>query len=81
MKLMVSALDHSANIHLKAVKENLGAEVELTGVFDSSLGNPYIDVSALAVMGFADVANKLPFFLRLSRKLVELAAHADKVLL
>ena len=81
VKLMVSALDHSANIHLKQVKENLGDIVELTGVFDQSLGNPYVDVSALAVMGFTDAVKKLPFFLRLSRRMAEKAADADKVML
>lgn len=78
---MVSALDHSANIHLKEVKKQLSDKVELTGIFDRSLGNPYVDISSLAVMGFTDVINKLPFFLKLSRKMVELAADADKVML
>lgn len=81
MKLLVSALDHSANIHLKEVKEKLSDKVELTGIYDQSLGNPHVDISSLAVMGFTDVINKLPFFLRLSRKMVELAADADKVML
>jgi lipid-A-disaccharide synthase len=78
---MVSALDHSANIHLKAVMENLDGKVEFTGIFDAALGTPYMDISALAVMGFSDVINKLPFFLKLQRKMVELSEKADKVLL
>lgn len=81
MNLLVSALDHSANIHLKEVKDKLSDKVELTGIFDRSLGNPHVDVSALAVMGFTDVINKLPFFLRLRRNMVEMAANADKVML
>ena len=81
MKLLISALDHSANIHLKALKKKLSDDIEFIGIFDKTLGNPHIDIGALAIMGFVDALRKLPFFLKLSRKMVELAADADKVLL
>lgn len=81
MKLLVSALEHSANIHLKALKQKLSRETRFVGVFDKRLGDPLIDLSALAVMGFVDAVGKLPFFLRLSRQMVDLARKADKVLL
>ena len=81
VKLLVSALDHSANIHLKALKKKLSEGVEFVGIFDKSLGDALIDLSALAIMGFVDVMKKLPVFLKLNRDMVELAATADKVLL
>ena len=81
MKIVVSALEASANIHLKALKKELDDSVEFTGVFDKSLGNPMYDISELAVMGFVDAIKRLPFFLNLKKEMTKLAAKADKVLL
>lgn len=81
MKLLVSAMDYSANIHLGALKKEFKTRVEFIGVFDKRLGTPLIDLSSLAIMGFVDAIRKLPFFLNLTRKMVHLAAKADKVLL
>jgi lipid-A-disaccharide synthase len=81
VKLLVSALEHSANIHLSALKEHLPETVELAGVFSGELGEPIVDLRSLAVMGFVDAARKLPFFFRLADRMVELSAEADKVLL
>jgi len=81
MKLLVSALEHSANVHLKALKAELGDDVEFVGIFDKSLGDPVIDLRSLAIMGFVDALKKLRFFFKLADEMVELAADADKVLL
>jgi lipid-A-disaccharide synthase len=81
MKILVSALETSSNIHLKALKENFTSDIELIGIFDSSLGKPTYDISQMAVMGFVDVIAKIPFFLKLKKEMVELAADVDKVLL
>jgi len=81
MKLLISALEHSANVHLKYLVKELGSEVVLSGIFDSSLGESIVDLRATSVMGFVDAIKKLPFFFRLKDKMVELAADADKVLL
>jgi len=81
MKLLVSALEHSANVHLKALKSELGEDVELIGIFDGALGTPLIDLRSLAIMGFVDALKKLRFFFRLADEMVELASEADKVLL
>jgi lipid-A-disaccharide synthase len=81
MKLLVSALEHSANIHLKYLVNELGSEVSLSGVFDSSLGESIVDLRATSVMGFVDALMKLPFFFRLKDQMVELARDVDKVLL
>ncbi len=81
MKLLVSALEHSANVHLRYLVPELGDDVELCGIFDASLGESIVDLRAASVMGLIDALKKLPFFLRLKKKMVELAAEADKVLL
>ncbi|WP_345971821.1 lipid-A-disaccharide synthase [Sulfurimonas diazotrophicus] len=81
MKLLVSALEHSANVHLKALKAELGDDVELIGIFDSSLGKPVVDLRSLAIMGFVDALKKLRYFFKLADEMVALAAEADKVLL
>ncbi|WP_457606278.1 lipid-A-disaccharide synthase [Nitratifractor sp.] len=81
MKLLVSAIEHSANIHLKALLPHLGEEVELRGIFDRELGEPMEDLRSLAIMGIADALKKLPFFFRLADRMVDAAADADRVLL
>jgi len=81
MRLLVSALEHSANVHLKALSAELGDDIELVGIFDRALGDPVIDLRSLAIMGFVDALKKLRFFFRLADRMVELAATADKVLL
>jgi lipid-A-disaccharide synthase len=81
MRLLVSALETSSNLHLKYLKKELDESVEFVGIFDSSLGTPAYDMSSLAVMGFVDALKKLPFFLKLKKEMVELAKDVDKVLL
>lgn len=81
MKILVSALEHSANIHLKSLKKELGAEVEFVGIFDSDLGDSIVDLRSLAIMGFVDVIKKLRYFFKLNAQMVELASEVDKVLL
>lgn len=81
MKLLVSALEHSANVHLSYLLKELGEEVVLSGIFDNSLGESIVDLRSTSIMGFVDAIKKLPFFFRLKDQMVELAASADKVLL
>lgn len=81
MKLLVSAIEPSANIHLKELKKHLSDDVEFIGLFDSTLGNPLEDLSSMAVMGFVDAIKKIKYFLNLKKQMVTLAKDADKVLL
>ncbi len=81
MKILVSALEHSANIHLKSLKNELGDEAGLFGIFDSSLGDSIVDLQELAIMGFVDAIKKLRYFFKLADEMVHLAKDADKVLL
>ncbi len=81
MKLLVSALEHSANVHLKSLKKELKQDVEFVGIFDSNLGSPIVDLRSLAIMGFVDVIKKIRFFFKLNAQMVDLAEDVDKVLL
>jgi lipid-A-disaccharide synthase len=81
MKLLVSALEHSANIHLGYLLKELGSDVKLLGIFDRALGESIVDLRSTSVMGFVDAIQKLPFFFRLKNQMLNLAHDADKVLL
>jgi len=81
MKLLVSALEHSANVHLKSLVKELNEGTQLIGIFNKELGEPIVDLSALAIMGFVDALKKLRFFFKLKDEMVELARDVDKVLL
>ena len=81
MKLLVSAMEASSNVHLKELKKYLDEDIELVGVFDKELGNPLYDLTALAIMGIVDALKKLRFFFKLRDELVELAKDCDKILL
>ena len=81
MKYLVSALEHSANVHLKALHVELKEPTEFVGIFDESLGSPIVDLRSLSIMGFVDALKKLRFFFKLADEMVELAKDVDKVLL
>jgi len=80
MKLLVSALEPSSNLHLKEVLKHSN-NVELLGIFDKSLGNPLYDVSEMAIMGVVDAIKKLRWFFKVADEMVKLAENADKILL
>lgn len=81
MKLLVSALEHSANVHLGSLTKEFKGDVELIGIFDKNLGEPIVDLQSLAIMGIVDVLKKLRYFFKLADEMLELAQDADKVLL
>ncbi len=81
MKLLVSALEHSANVHLTSLTKEFKGEVELIGIFDKNLGDPIVDLQSLAIMGIVDALKKLRYFFKLADEMLELAESADKVLL
>ena len=80
MKLLVSALEPSSNLHLKEVLKHTN-DIELLGIFDKSLGTPLYDVSEMAIMGIVDALKKLQWFFKVADEMVELAKDADKILL
>ena len=84
MKLLVSAIEPSANLHLKEILNELrvdNEECRVEGVFDKSLGKPIVDSNEFNVMGFFDVLPKIKFAKDTIKKLVDLSEDASKVLL
>ena len=104
MRLFLSALEPSANIHAKeVVRELLGlldpestldskATLEIVGVFDPSLFAelshrgaiklaPHYHPRDFSIMGFSDVAVKLPFLWRAQRELATIALGANAIML
>lgn len=80
MKLLVSALEPSSNLHLKEVLKHT-QDVEIMGIFDKSLGEPLYDISQMAIMGLIDALKKIRWAYKAMDELVLLAKDADKVLL
>jgi len=82
MKLLVSALEPSSNLHLKEVLKHT-TDLELTGIFDTNIeeGTPLYDISEMAIMGVVDAIKKLRWFFKVADEMVELAKDADKVML
>ena len=79
-KLLVSALEPSSNLHLKALYPHL-EDAELCGIFDESLGTPLYSPKEFSVMGIKDVIGKIFAAKEAMAELVFLARDADKVLL
>jgi len=82
MKLLVSALEPSSNLHLKEVLKHT-QDLELIGIFDKRIeeGTPLHDISEMAIMGVVDALKKLRWFFKVADEMVTLAKDADKVLL
>ncbi len=80
MKILVSALEPSSNLHLKEMLKHT-ENIELIGIFDKTLGYPLYDISQMAIMGVVDVFKKLRWFYRVADEMVELASKCNKVLL
>ncbi len=84
MKILVSAIEPSANFHLRYILNKWKMEnekLQIKGVFDKSLGNPVIDSNEFNVMGFFDVLPKIKLAKKTIEKLVDLSENADKILL
>jgi lipid-A-disaccharide synthase len=84
VKLLVSALEPSSNLHLKEVLKHT-KDVELLGIFDASIDNasvkPLYDISQIAVMGIVDALKKIRWAYKAMDEMVKLAKDAEKILL
>jgi lipid-A-disaccharide synthase len=82
MKLLVSALEPSSNLHLREVLKHTG-DIELIGIFDKRIeaGTPLYDITEMAIMGVVDAIKKLRWFFKVADEMVALAKEADKILL
>lgn len=80
MKLLVSALEPSANVHLERLMSQLPG-VEIQGIFSDHLGKPLIDSREFSVMGFVDAFAKIPFARKAIDMMTRQAPLHDAVLL
>ncbi|MDD3466492.1 MAG: lipid-A-disaccharide synthase [Campylobacterales bacterium] len=80
MKLLVSALEPSANIHLENLLHTL-EDVELGGIFDERFGKPLMSSKNFGVMGFVDVLAKVPMAKRAIKQMANMAKDYECVLL
>lgn len=95
-QIFVSALEPSANLHLKALAHELnalagqrGMVLEIVGIFDSSVFWGYehlqahssYELSAFAAMAFIDVIKKYFFYKRVNNEMIALAKTCQKALL
>jgi len=82
MKLLVSALEPSSNLHLQEVLKYTEG-VELLGIFEKKIpnGTPLHDISEMAIMGVVDALSRLRWFFKVAEEMVQLAKEADKILL
>jgi len=80
MRLLVSALEPSSNLHLSQIMKN-STEIEICGVFDKNLGNPIVDSNRFGVMGIVDVLSKIKLAKDTIKQMVDLVEFCDKVLL
>ena len=82
MKILVSALEESANLHLKEIIRY--GDFELSGIFNENLDKNFIPIYSsklFSVMGFVDVFSKIFFAKKVINEIVFLAKDVDKVLL
>lgn len=81
LRIFVSALEPSSNLHLKNLAAVLPESCELIGVCDLEIGKQIMSPSDFAIMGFSDVAKKIIFFKQALDTLSRSAIGCDKILL
>ncbi|WP_096022973.1 lipid-A-disaccharide synthase [Campylobacter lanienae] len=80
MKILVSSLEASANLHLKEILTHLDG-VEICGIFDKRFGAALYDSKEFSAMGFVEILPLIFKAKRALKQMVELAKTCDKVLL
>lgn len=82
MNILVSALEPSANLHLKAILESdLSKELKISGIFDESLGKPFVSSNEFNVMGIFSLIPKIWKAKKSIDLLVKKAVDFEKILL
>jgi lipid-A-disaccharide synthase len=80
MKLLVSILEPSGNLHFKPIFDALSS-CELFGIYDESFGKPLLPSSAFSIMGFVDAIPKIRLAKKTIKEMVKLSFKVDRVLL
>jgi len=79
MKILVSSLEPSANLHLSEILKR--EKFEIVGIFDEKFGKPFYSSKEFSVMGFIDVLPKILKAKEAIKELAFLSKSCDKVLL
>ena len=79
MKILVSSLEPSANLHLSEILKR--EKFDIVGIFDEKFGNPIYSSKEFSVMGFIDVIPKILQAKKAIKELAILSKQCDKVLL
>ena len=79
MKILVSSLEPSANLHLSEILKSF--QFEMVGIFDEKFGTPIYSSKEFSVMGFFDVLPKILKAKKAIKELADLSKECDKVLL
>ena len=79
MKILVSSLEPSANLHLNEILKR--EKFEIVGIFDEKFGTPLYSSKEFSVMGFIDVIPKIFKAKEAIKELASLSKNCDKVLL
>lgn len=80
MKLLVSALEPSANLHLQPILEALD-RCEIFGIFDERFGKPFLPSRAFSIMGILDALPKIRKAKRAIKIMTRMSFFVDKVIL
>lgn len=83
-RILVSALEPSANLHLEEVLNQLkkqNEEFQIVGIFDSSFAKPIYDSKEFSAMGFVEVLPLIFKAKKAIKEMVELSKTCDSVLL
>jgi hypothetical protein len=80
LKLLVSALEPSANLHLEPILNAL-EKCELYGIFDERFGKPLMPSRAFSIMGFLDALPKIRKAKKAIKIMARMSFFVDKVLL
>ena len=80
MKILVSSLEASANLHLKEVLSHLN-RAQICGIFDKRFGDALYDSKEFSAMGFVEILPLIFKAKKALKQMVELACDCDRVLL
>ena len=80
MKLLIAALEPSANLHLAPLLKSLPA-AQIEGIFGREFGSPLYESREFSVMGFVDALLKLPLAKKALEAMVQAADECDMVIL
>ena len=81
MKILVSALEKSSNMHLKELMKHMHESIKFRGIYSRELGHSDYDTTSNTIMGFVDALKNLRYLMRLNKDMVALARDVDVVLL